>query len=153
MIAFVGRADDLIAVDNLLSQSQQVNIAATIGMGGVGKTELALQYALQNRSRFTGGIVWLSGISPIAPQLIGFAESRLGLEVPESVEDAVGWCWQNWPGLDAVLVVVDNVQDYGALKPLLPSGIRFRVLLTTRRAILGVGQRLELEVLVLAAAL
>ena len=43
-------------------------------------------------------------------------------------------------------MVVDDVQDYGALKALLPSSGRFRVLLTTRRAILPVGQRLALEV-------
>jgi tetratricopeptide (TPR) repeat protein len=155
--AFVGRADDLVAVDGLLMANQQVNIAAAVGMGGVGKTELALQYAQRRGDAFPGGVCWLRGVTPIAPQIIGFADAHLGLKVPEQVENPVAWCCQRWPNegprKGPVLMVVDDVQDYGALKPLLPSGQRFRVLLTTRQAILPVGQRLALEVLVPEAAL
>jgi tetratricopeptide (TPR) repeat protein len=150
---FVGRTDDLISVETLLTQNQQVNIAAAVGMGGVGKTELALQFAQRRGDRFPGGVCWLRGVEPIASQIIQFAKDCLNLEVPEQTEDPVRWCCQRWPGEGAVLMVVDDVQDYGALKPLLPSASRFRVLLTTRQAILPRSQRLSLEVLVLGAAL
>jgi tetratricopeptide (TPR) repeat protein len=150
---FVGRIDDLISVETLLTQNQQVNIAAAVGMGGVGKTELALQFAQRRGDRFPGGVCWLRGVEPIASQIIQFAEDCLNLKVPEQTEDPVRWCCQRWSGEGAVLMVVDDVQDYGALKPLLPSSPRFRVLLTTRQAILPSSQRLSLEVLVLGAAL
>ncbi|MFK8184657.1 MAG: tetratricopeptide repeat protein [Phormidesmis sp.] len=159
--AFVGREDDLARVDALLQENSRVNIAAAVGMGGVGKTELALQYALRRGDAFPGGVCWLRGVEPIAPQMVSFAQDYLGLEVPEQTENPVAWYCNRWPGAgeanDAVLMVVDDVQDYGALKAMLPSpatgGGRFRVLLTTRQGILPSHQRLALEVLLPGAAL
>ena len=154
---FVGRADDLAALDALLLQNSRVNIAAAVGMDGVGKTELAWQYARRRGDAFPGGVCWLRGVEPIAPQMVSFAQVYLNLEVPEQTEQPVAWCCQRWPNEGdregAVLMVVDDVQDYGLLKSLLPSDERFRVLLTTRQAILPAGQRLALEVLVPGAAL
>ena len=147
-------------MNELLTQTSHVNIAAAVGMGGVGKTELALQYALRRGHIYPGGVCWLRGTEPIAPQMISFAQRYLNLEVPETEEAPLAWCCQRWPDegdrKGAVLMVVDDVQDYGALKAVLPSAGtgdgRFRVLLTTRQAILPMGQRLELEVLLPGAA-
>ena len=126
-------------------------------MGGVGKTELAWQYARRRGDAFPGGVCWLRGVEPIASQMISFARDYLDLEVPEQTEQPVAWCCQRWPNegdrKGAVLMVVDDVQNYGLLKSLLPSDGRFRVLLTTRQAILPVGQRLALEALVPGEAL
>ena len=154
---FVGRGKDLQAVEDLLTQNSRVNIAAAVGMGGVGKTELAWQYARRRGYAFPGGVCWLRGVEPIAPQIVSFARDSLNLAVPEQSDDPVAWCVQRWPKEGKrngpVLMVVDDVQDYGALKPLLPSDGRFRVLLTTRQAILLPDQRLDLAVLVPEAAL
>jgi tetratricopeptide (TPR) repeat protein len=149
----VGRDEALAKVEGLLTQSPQVNIAATVGLGGVGKTELALQFALKHRASFPGGRLWLNAQVPIAPQVVNFARVCLGLEVPEAEEQPLAWCCQRWPGEGAVLIVLDDVQDYGAIKPLLPSLTRFRVLLTSRKALLPQAQRLELQELRPKAAL
>ncbi len=138
-------------------QNSRVNIAAAVGIGGVGKTELALQYAQRRGDEFLGGVCWLRAVEPIAPQMISFARDYLNLVVPEETAAPMAWCCQRWPGGGAVLIVVDDVQDYGALKAMLPSSVasggRFRVLLTTRQAILPEDQRLALEVLLPEAAL
>ncbi|WP_202895630.1 hypothetical protein [Iningainema tapete] len=41
-------------------QQDAVAISAVAGMGGVGKTELATQYARQHEADYLGGICWLT---------------------------------------------------------------------------------------------
>jgi hypothetical protein len=55
---FVGRDDELLKLDRMLQSSKRVAVTAVQGMGGVGKTELALQYALAQLTAEThpGGI-------------------------------------------------------------------------------------------------
>ncbi|MGI2907573.1 hypothetical protein [Tolypothrix sp. VBCCA 56010] len=55
---FVGRETELELLHQLLQGNHSVAIAAIAGMGGVGKTELALQYALKQREFYCGGICW-----------------------------------------------------------------------------------------------
>ncbi|WP_103667388.1 hypothetical protein [Pseudanabaena sp. BC1403] len=60
---FAGRDEDLAKVHELLQKNQRVAVAAFVkGMGGVGKSELALQYALRHLlTDYSGGICWLRG--------------------------------------------------------------------------------------------
>ena len=58
---FAGRDDDLKRVHELLQKNQRVAVSAFVkGMGGVGKSELALQYSLRHLlTDYSGGICWL----------------------------------------------------------------------------------------------
>ncbi|BAU11188.1 hypothetical protein LEP3755_16810 [Leptolyngbya sp. NIES-3755] len=47
---FVGRAEALIEIHDRLQAGQSVAICAVSGMGGIGKTELALQYAIRKQA-------------------------------------------------------------------------------------------------------
>jgi hypothetical protein len=56
--AFVGRAKELGTLHKQLECEERVTICAVSGMGGVGKTELAIQYATQQLNSYPGGICW-----------------------------------------------------------------------------------------------
>ncbi|MBU7584172.1 MAG: tetratricopeptide repeat protein [Nostoc sp. TH1S01] len=152
---FVGREAELQKLRQLLHDNKQVAIAAVAGMGGVGKTELALQYAIQQRETYNGGLCWLlAKTGDIGIQVVQFARTQLDLNPPEDFDilAQVQYCWQRWRGGD-VLLVLDDVSDYEEVKRYfqsLPS--RFKVLMTTRQN-LGRIPQLSLDVLQPEAAL
>ncbi|WP_392476247.1 tetratricopeptide repeat protein [Nostoc sp. C110] len=109
------------------------------GMGGVGKTELATQYARQHQDDYLGGICWLNAREGnLATEIINQFKQFLKLEIPEELkgkplEEQVWWCWHNWqPPEGLVLVVLDDVVNLESFYQLLPKVKRFRVLITTR---------------------
>ncbi|MEN8447234.1 MAG: NB-ARC domain-containing protein, partial [Cyanobacteria bacterium J06555_13] len=157
VVKFVGRKETVIELHQLLQQSEQVAVSAIAGMGGIGKTELALQYALSYQQTYSGGICWLQSRSgDVGTQIIRFVKSHLDLIPSSGMEliDQVKYCWRNWP-TGKVLLVFDNVTDYEALQPYLPPSNepRFKVLMTTRKRIGISVHELQLDVLDEAAAL
>lgn len=73
--------------------------------------------------------------SDISLQILSFASSRLGLELPETgiLAERVAFCWQHWP-LGKVLIIIDDLRDYGLIEAYLQSlnDNRFKVIITTR---------------------
>ncbi|MEO0988114.1 MAG: tetratricopeptide repeat protein, partial [Cyanobacteria bacterium J06639_14] len=145
-----------------LQQSQQVAITAVVGMGGIGKTELALQYARTHwQQHYPGGVCWLEARGQdVATQILSFAQAQLDLtpsdELP--VKEQIAYCWRNWPDFGnspaAALVVIDDVSDYAAIEDYLPTHKRFILLLTTRQQRLATTVKpFAIEVLSEAAAL
>ena len=148
---FVGRDEELEGLHTQLQTGDTIAISAISGMGGIGKTELAAQYALQQRDMGTypGGICWLKAREDLKPQIVLFAQSELGLSIPEKLELAaqVKWCWRNWHKKDT-LIVLDDVQQYEDIESiLLPQRSQFRVLLTTRLKLQSPVQPFAIKVL------
>ncbi|MEM9807734.1 MAG: NB-ARC domain-containing protein, partial [Cyanobacteria bacterium P01_D01_bin.56] len=149
---FVGRDETLENLHAKLQTSQTLAITALQGMGGIGKTEMAVQYAQQYKEQYPSGVCWLSARgAEVGTQLVNFAVSVLGLPQPEGeLKDQVQSVWNRWPQQedgDRVLLVYDDVADYGEIAELMPAAERFQVLLTTRLQNLAAGVedfRLEL---------
>ncbi len=138
---FVGRAHELEKLHHLLQEGNRVAITAIAGMGGVGKTELAIQYALKHLNNYPGGVCWLSAKNPdMGLEIIRFARSRFDNLNPQEdwdLKTQVDFCWQRWQSGE-VLVVLDDVTNYEEIKPYLPPvERRFKVLMTTRIKRLG----------------
>jgi len=156
VVEFVGRETDLQNLHQLLQENEQVVIAAVAGMGGVGKTELALQYARNHRETYKGGICWLlAKVGDVGIQIVQFARTHLDLNLPEGLDvfAQVQYCWRHWREGD-VLLVLDDVGEYELVKPYLPSSSsRFKVLITTRQHLGASIKELSLDVLQPQAAL
>jgi tetratricopeptide (TPR) repeat protein len=157
VVEFVGRDEVMSQLHQMLQQSYRVAVSAIAGMGGVGKTELALQYALKYQRTYPAGICWLSarGVD-VGTQIVQFGRSLLDLNLPEDVKllEQVRFCWRHWQSGE-VLLVFDDVTDYAAIKPYLPpsTASHFKVLITTRLRLGASVKQLELEVLDESAAL
>ncbi|MEG4144742.1 tetratricopeptide repeat protein [Microcoleus sp. Pol12B5] len=155
-VEFVGRTEQLSELHQLLEKNNQVVIAAIAGMGGVGKTELAIQYAQGHAETYKGGICWLyPKRGDIGVQIVEFAIAHFpNFTLPNGLTLAgqVQFCWQRWAE-GQVLIVIDDVADYRQIKSYIPSESRFKVLITTRERLGKPIARLDLDVLKPKAAL
>jgi tetratricopeptide (TPR) repeat protein len=165
---FLGREESLKQVHNALAQGERVAITAVVGMGGVGKTELAIQYAQRHKRGYSAGLAWFFvRAGDVGVQILNFASS-FGLVPPDDPDPLVRvrFIWQHWPVRPAsmveakepgdVLLVFDDVpsEQYRAIAPYLPLGNpRFKVLLTTREQLGDQFRAISLDVLSLEDAL
>ncbi|MEH2205057.1 MAG: tetratricopeptide repeat protein, partial [Nostoc sp.] len=142
---FVGRDEKLVEVHKKLLQNDNAAILAVAAMGGIGKTELATQYAQRYKVNYPGGLCWLDARKPdLAAEIVEFAKFYMKLEVPQTLltsQEQAKWCWYNWqPQTGLVLLVLDNVDDvtnWENSRQVLPTDNRFRILMTTRLRNLG----------------
>ncbi|WP_287714367.1 MULTISPECIES: tetratricopeptide repeat protein [unclassified Microcystis] len=160
-VNFVGREDAMTQLHHQLQQQERIAITAVVtGMAGVGKTELALQYALHHKekSTYAGGICWI-GVQgeTVGVQLLEFAKSQLGLFPPEdlNLRGQLDYCWARWQPPGDVLLILDDVHQYAEIQDYLPpQEQRFKVLITTRQHWLAASfEQLRLPVLSESAAL
>ncbi len=145
---FVGREVELARLDDLLGTDNErpaahatMRILLVTGIGGLGKTWLALRWAHRVSERFPDGqlFVDLRGFSPegvpTTPEVVlrGFLEA-LGV-APDRVPDEVNARAALFRSLSAgkrVLVVLDNAADTAQVVPLLPGSASCVVLVTSR---------------------
>ncbi|NES80878.1 MAG: tetratricopeptide repeat protein [Moorea sp. SIO2B7] len=161
-VQFVGRVANLKDLHQQLQSSDRIAITALAGMGGVGKTELALQYALRNQENYPGGLCWLQVRgADLGTQIVSFGRSRLGLKIPDELDlnEQIGYCWGHWREGTA-LILLDDVPSFGKdyyknkIDPYLPPPqSRFKVLMTSRQRPGASIRHIDLDVLSPDAAL
>ena len=87
---FVGRVDDLTAIGGYLAARSRVAVQSVYGLGGVGKTQLANEYAYSRAGDYD--LVWWLRAEEQALLADQFARlgARLGIDVdPGAVREAV----------------------------------------------------------------
>ena len=149
-LKFIGRDSEILKLHERLERQYMISIINAKGKIGVGKTELARQYALKYLEHFyDGGIIWLVSHKKIEDQVIEFLDNQvmpdLKLKHPEfNFPENIDICrkidmfWKLWPEEGKqVLIVIDAVTDKDGFIELLPLiDKRFKIL-TTSEVYLG----------------
>ena len=137
---FVGREPDLLALAATLKAGGTAAVgqsAAVTGMGGVGKTQLACEFAYRYGRYFAGGVFWLGCADPAAiPAEIATCGRGLNLHPDFTglpLDAQVALVAAVWHGELPRLLIFDNCEDEAVLEDWVPRGGGCRVLVTARR--------------------
>lgn len=155
---FTGRDDEIAVIRRDLSTGSTVTVQSLRGLGGVGKTQLAVEYAHAHAGDYD--VVWWIAAEEAAtiPDHYAALARALGLQpadgpaelrtqVHDALRGAAGW-----------LLIFDNADTIDAIQPWLPTfplsaGTPGHVIVTTRRGGFGrLGRVLDLDVIDLPAA-
>jgi len=145
---FSGRAGELRALDGILAAeaaARTAPVAVVSGMGGVGKTALAVRWARRQRRRYPDGQLYadLRGHAAAGPArplqvLAGFltALGESADRIPEDEGQAAALLRTRLEG-KRVLLLLDNALDAEQVRPLLPAAAGSAAIVTARDRMTG----------------
>jgi DNA-binding SARP family transcriptional activator/DNA-binding XRE family transcriptional regulator/tetratricopeptide (TPR) repeat protein len=143
-VGFTGRAGELRALDRILA-AETARVAVVSGMGGVGKTALAVRWAWRQRKRYPDGQLYadLRGHATTGPArplqvLTGFlaALGESAERIPEDEGQAAALLRTRLEGR-RVLLLLDNALDAQQVRPLLPATPGSAAIVTARDRMTG----------------
>ena len=147
--AFTGRGNEIEQLDRMLAGASHpgtTNVVVVSGMGGVGKTSLAVYWAHRVQEQFPDGQLYLdlrgfdpSG-SPIPPtDALRRLLDAFGLpaeQIPASA-DAQAGLYRTMLANRKALILLDNARDADQVRPLLPGSSGCSVVITSRDQLAG----------------
>jgi tetratricopeptide (TPR) repeat protein len=132
---FTGREELLQLLDSRLATGQVTALTQAIsGLGGIGKTQVAIEYAYRYRHRYRA-VLWVNAAT--LETLIGsYVELASLLELPEQQEQdqtTIVAAVKRWCSVqDGWVLLYDNADELALVADFLPTGGHGHLLLTTR---------------------
>jgi len=130
---FTGRGDLL---KRLHDHFRQQRAAAINGLGGIGKTQAALEYAYRHKDEYPY-VFWTNaaGDVTLSDDFVKIARLLRLPEKDEADQTVVVEAVKNWLAEhDGWLLILDNADDLALARRFIPAGVHGHILLTTRKA-------------------
>ena len=136
---FVGRKGKIEEIWNLLSQAGCASIGQAVsvkGFGGLGKTQLAVEYAHTYQDKYASGVFWLVADESIDNQLIQIADKLGWINQYDKTVNQLDVAKAKFLELSDCLILFDNVESYVDIKNYLPkTDVEIHILITSREKI------------------
>ena len=168
---FVGRRKELAALRDALSRHDMVGLCAVNGVGGIGKSSVAREYAYLFRKEYLGGqfeidLSVATSVADVQSALVRIARSYLHANIPYQLPEARQYelakdAFHQLPPGESVLLLLDNLnEDAVSLvsrsnRDQYPSLEKVHMLVTTRaepRSLGGI-ETISLDILPVSEAL
>jgi tetratricopeptide (TPR) repeat protein/transcriptional regulator with XRE-family HTH domain len=141
---FVGRGEELLQVAAALQGNDTTvalgQVVASTGLGGLGKTQLAVELIHRYGGFFPGGVFWLSFASADeVPLQVAACAGPDAMDLTPGIEslpleERVKRVQRAWQSPVPRLLVFDNCEEESLLEAWRPPSGRCRVLVTSRRS-------------------
>lgn len=135
----IGIEEKLNEVNKMLTSSSKTNIgqlASFQGMGGLGKTQLAVEYAYKYKELYDG-VVWLTIDLDIDEQIIELAEKCFWINNDIDSEIKLRIAKKKFFELTNILLILDNVDNKEQIEIFSQRLSRNKILITSRNPIQG----------------
>ena len=132
--SFTGREAEIAGLRERLARKRKTALAQAIsGLGGIGKTQTAVEYAYRYRDEYKA-VLWLNAESPLSLKTgCGDIARQMPLPHDEKDLDQAAAAVKYWLGTHPDwLLILDNADDPTVLEPFLPTDHAGHILITSR---------------------
>jgi tetratricopeptide (TPR) repeat protein len=148
---FTGRDDLLTRLHTTLATGKQAALSQTqaiSGLGGIGKTQTAIEYAYRYRDDYNA-IFWLKAESreTLLSDVLAIAQLLNLPQKPDQNQEQVVEMIKDWfQSHTGWLLIFDNADDLMMIRDFLPAGGQGHILLTTRSQVIGsIARHIDVE--------